>query len=126
MLVGKYSAQESHRYCDLDTRIRALLTAALHGDPKSIRTIADELSAKVDRVITPGQLRAFCAESKSSARFPLLLLPALLAILEDGRGLRRFALGTDDERLFQLGEAAAEILSGVAQRKLVAKNRRKK
>jgi len=101
------------------------LTAAFHGDPQSIRTLAERLSAKLNRNISPRQLRAFCAQSKTTARFPLLLLPPLLEVLEDDRGLRNFALG-DREKIFNLGEAAAAILSEAAQRKLLAKTRREK
>jgi hypothetical protein len=111
------------RYAEADELVRALLAATFRNSLKSVEQIADRMSVRLNRQITARILRELAAPSKTTMRFPLLLLPALLEATGDGR-LLSFALGPEGGRIFKLGEAAADILSEAAQRKLLARRKR--
>ena len=110
-------------YSEADSLVRALLAATFRNSVKSVDEIAERMTASLKHPITAGMLRQFAASTKKTARFPLLLLPAFLEVVEDSP-LRTFALGPEGERIFRLGEAAAAVLSEAAQERLLA--RRKK
>lgn len=102
-----------------DALVRKLLAAMVRMDSKSIDQLAERLGVPVHT------LRDFCAQRKR-VNFPLYLLPSLLEIAEHGEELRRFALGKRYTNQFRLGEAAADILSESAQRKLLSRRLRAK
>jgi len=112
-------------YSKTDELVRALLAATFRNSTESVEQIAEAMAARLNHRITASMLRQFAAPSKRTARFPLLLLPALLECVEDSP-LCQFALGAHGEKIFRLGQAAAAVLSESAQDKLLATNRRKK
>ncbi len=112
-------------YKQLDGLVRKLLATLFRSDRKSVEQFADILTAKLGRPITARTLREFTAKSKERIRFPLLLLPVLLEVADEGKELRRFALGPKGEKAYMLGQAVADIVSASAQRRLLARKKRR-
>jgi hypothetical protein len=103
-----------------DVSLRHIVRRAIRESrrKKTPEQIAEDLSKCIGKDVTVHMLNAFTSESKKPARFPALFIEPLCEITGDDR-LQRFVLSDRLRKLLRLGEAAAEVLGGHAQQRLL-------
>lgn len=101
---------------DIDSAIRAAISASLKRSPKSRFEIAAQMSELVGQEISKFMLDAYSAESRETHKFPLQYLPAfvmatgdasILALLAEKCGC--VALARSDMALLERGRIREEI-----------------
>lgn len=104
---------------DCDLTLRALISEAIAGCPKSREQIAEEMSYLIGAVkITTAMLNCYTAESKEKHRFPLAFLPAFCQVTGDRRALEcvavRLGLSVMDAGERRLAELGARVIESEA------------
>jgi hypothetical protein len=112
----------ARRFQECDSKIRDFLRRAVKVLGRE--AVAARISELLDLRISVHVLNSWIAPGKRSAKFPLAYLDAFCKATGSD-DLRRFALGVEREKLFDLWECLVTELNAPAQRRLL-KTRKKR
>src|ERR1035441_7800259 len=94
----------------IDTVLRAILKRAIGVSQYSREQIADELTVRLCRKISPATVDAWTAETKQAWRLPADAVPDLCEILGDD-SIQRLLLSEKLKQALELGESATRVVS---------------
>jgi len=98
------------RQSELDALLRALLKRAIHFSRLSREQLADELTKRLERTISPATVDAWTADAKIAWRLPADAVPTVCEILQDD-AIQRQLLSPEQRDALELGESATRLRS---------------